>query len=254
MQEFSPYNQDMSLKDRVKQLRKENHYSQVELAKKLDVSQSVISLIESGNASISLDILKKLSHLFDKSCDWLIYGKGEYTKLSTDNAFIPLISIEAKAGYIDNYNESDFVEALDLYKIPGFENGRYRIFEVEGDSMVPTIFSHDKIICECIEDPHGMIEGTLNVVITKKDILVKRVYYSHEDSSKLILKSDNRDYKEMLLKLEDVLEIWEVKAKLTNSFISQSYEQTSRLDKLENEIQQMKDQVKSLISKINGQL
>lgn len=251
MQLVSVKHDEMSLKDRVKKLRKENHLSQVQLASQLGVSQSVISLIESGQASVSIEILKKLSEQFNISCDWLIYGKDKYVRLTTSNAFIPMVNIEAKAGYIENHTSEDFIEALDLYKIPGFTSGNFRLFEVEGDSMIPAITPHDKIICERAEDHRSLAEGTLNVIVTQKDIVVKRTYYS-EQGDKLILKSDNADYKDMTIALDQVLEIWEVKAKLTNTFVSQSFASHSRIEKLEKDMQGIKHQLSSLLSKFNG--
>lgn len=241
-------NKSMKLNERIKMMRKGQHLSQVEMAKILGISQSVISLIESGNASVSVDMLKSLSEYFNVSCDWLIYGKDRYIKLSSNNDFMPMVNIEAEAGYVHNFKDIDYIETLDLYRIPGFKDGEYRIFEVEGESMIPTLFSHDKIICEH-KKGNDIVEGTLNVVVTKNDIVVKRVYYKGDDHKTLVLRSDNKDFKPREVPTQKVLEIWEVKAKLTGNFIVQSFEQNSRLDHLENELKVIKDE---LVKMANG--
>ncbi len=240
------------IKDRIRKIRKENHLSQVEFAQKLNVSQSVISLIESGNASVSIEIIKRLSTEFDLSCDWLIYGKDRYTRLSVQNSFIPLVSIEAEAGYISSYNDPDYAHSLDLYRLPGYENGEYRIFMVEGDSMIPSIHPHDKVVCEKIDNPASVVEGTLNVVISKSNIVVKRIYFWEQDRNMIVLKSDNQHYTEERLPLSEVKQMWAVRAKLTSSFIDQSYAQNERMDMLEKELQVIKDQVVELNSRTSS--
>lgn len=242
----------MTLKDRVKKLRKENHYSQVELAKELGVSQSVISLIESGNASVSIDILKKLSGIFSKSCDWLIFGKDKYVKITLDNEFIPLVREDAKAGYLEKHSEPEYLEALDLYKLPGYGKGDYRIFEVEGDSMLPVLQPNDMIVCERVTDLERVIEGTLNVIVVDKDILVKRLYFSHEDKSKVVLKSDNPAYKEMIFDRDRIMEAWQVKSKLTDTFVTESLNQNGRIDKIEGEMQEIKGQLDTILEKLDS--
>lgn len=252
MQVISVKHDNMTLKDRVKKLRKENHYSQVELAKELHVSQSVVSLIESGNASVSIEILKKLGNLFDKSCDWLIYGKDTYVKVTPDNAFIPFIKVDAKAGYIQNVNKSDFLETLDMYKIPGFGKGDYRIFEVEGDSMIPALQPADRIVCELVTDIDEIIEGTMNVVVLKKDIVVKRFYHSVRGDGKVTLRSDNPAYKDIQLSREQIMEVWKVKTKITDSFVASNGTHYSRVDQMEEEMKVIKDQLAVIIDKFEN--
>lgn len=244
----------MSIKDRIKLVRKENNLSQTEFANKLGITQSVVSLIESGNSSVSVETLSKMSQIFDLSCDWLIYGKSRYARLSHTRDFIPLVNIEVKAGYITNHIDPDYLENLELYKIPGFEKGDYRIFEVEGDSMLPTILPHDKIICSKAENIKEIVEGSLCVIVATRDIVVKRLYYSHKKADSVILKSDNSNFKNLEVPLDEIHEVWLVQAKITSSFASNSYEQTQRLDELEKELKAIKKHLSELLIKFNGGL
>lgn len=242
----------MSIRDRIKLVRKENNLSQTEFANKLGITQSVVSLIESGNSSVSVETLSKMSEIFDVSCDWLIYGKNRYARLSHTRDFIPLVNIEVKAGYISNHIDPDYLENLELYKIPGFEKGDYRIFEVEGDSMLPTILPRDKIICGQARDINDIVEGSLCVIVTSKDIVVKRFYYSHKKADTIILKSDNSNFKNLEIPLSEIHEVWLVQAKITSSFASNSYEQTQRMDELEKELRSIKQHLSQLLVKFNG--
>ncbi len=236
----------MLMNERIKRLRKEQKLSQVKFADLLGITQSVVSLMESGHSNVSVEVLRKLSEQFGVSIDWLVYGKENYVRLSRDNAFIPLINVEAKAGYIENHIDDEFMEKLYLYRIPGFEKGDHRIFEVEGDSMVPTIIPRDWIVCRSM-GLEKLIEGSLCVIVTHNDIVVKRVYKDRDDASVVILKSDNSDYNDMSIRIQDIAQIWAVQAKITNSFVSGSMENIKRMDDLENELREIKHQLSTLL-------
>lgn len=57
---------------RIKQLREENDLSQLELAQKLNISNSTLSQYEAGNRVPSDDIKKKIADLFETTVDFLI--------------------------------------------------------------------------------------------------------------------------------------------------------------------------------------
>ena len=62
----------MEFKVRLKELRIENGYSQIDIAKKLNMSKMAISHWENGNSEPSIEQLKILAKLFDVSVDYLI--------------------------------------------------------------------------------------------------------------------------------------------------------------------------------------
>ena len=51
---------------KISQLREKKHFSQKELAKKLDTTQSVIARIESGQQNLTADSLHKIASVFNK--------------------------------------------------------------------------------------------------------------------------------------------------------------------------------------------
>ncbi len=238
--------ENTSINQRFKTIRKENQLSQVELAKRLGVSQSVVSLIESGHSSVSVEVLKKLSHEFDLSADWLIFGGANFEKISTRNGYIPLVHAEAKAGYLTNHNEENYPDTLALYKIPGFEDGDFRIFLVDGDSMLPSLHPHDKLVCQRFPEGQKIVDGSLYVMVTTKNILVKRLYTSQENPDFYVLRSDNHHYPEDKIDNDEVKEIWEVKTKLTSSFVDDTFAQTSRISGIEEDISDLKEALQEL--------
>lgn len=60
------------MKNRIKELREENHMTQVRLSIELEVSQETISAYESGKHYPSVASLLKLSRIFNTSCDYIL--------------------------------------------------------------------------------------------------------------------------------------------------------------------------------------
>lgn len=250
-------------KSRITVLRELLNLSQKEFAEKVGFTQGALSQLESGKSRLSLDSLQKISKAFRANCNWLVNGKGdifmrEITKdknrvrqsiLTLDvreSALIPLVREEAHAGYIKGYHDNEYLSTLDVYKIPGYESGNYRLFEINGDSMIPTVYPREIVVSENVEHWEQLENGTLCIVITEEGIVAKRTYFYEEDRNLLILKSDNSNYKTYSIVLDDVLEVWQVKAKITNIFAQDHLVDAKKLESLESDIQSLKDQMAKL--------
>ena len=68
----------MKFSERLKELRIEKNLSQMELAKKTDISQSAIAKWELGKTEPSASALLTLSLFFDVSVDYLIGKTDDY--------------------------------------------------------------------------------------------------------------------------------------------------------------------------------
>ncbi len=215
---------------RLKQLRESSGFSQQAIAKKLDVSQSAYSQIESCQTSISLNHLKILANLYNVSYDWLIREKGPK---ELKNNYISLVNMNAKAGYIQHSGNISKIEDVEVFLIPGFKNGSCRIFEVEGDSMEPTLQNYDHIVCEECIDLENLFEGEIYVILSKDDITVKRIYLQDAQFDTFCLKSDNAKYKSYTLRKEEIKQLWQVKAKITKSLLAAAEVYDTRIDELE---------------------
>jgi len=74
---------------RIKELRCLNYISQMELAEKSDISDTYLSLIESGKKRVSLETLIKVANALDTSADTLLTGnlkidRGNYESELSD--------------------------------------------------------------------------------------------------------------------------------------------------------------------------
>ena len=65
----------MEFGNKIQKLRKQNNWTQDELAKKLYVSRTAISKWESGKGYPSIDLLKDIAKLFNKTIDELLSGE-----------------------------------------------------------------------------------------------------------------------------------------------------------------------------------
>ncbi len=60
------------MENRIKQLREEQHMTQVRLSIELGISQETVSAYESGKHYPSVAILIRLSEIFHTSCDYIL--------------------------------------------------------------------------------------------------------------------------------------------------------------------------------------
>ncbi len=245
-------------KSRLTELREILQLSQKDFATSIGVSQGALSQLESGKSKLSLDTIQKISEAFKADCNWLVNGKGgifldntirkhSFVTIDFDKkTTIPLISEEAHAGYIKNHTNSDYIKTLAAYKIPGYENGNFRLFEIEGDSMLPTIHPREIVVTEFTEEWGKLGNGKICVVITEEGIVAKRVYFVDDDLNNIILKSDNSEYKTYNIDIKEVKEIWEVKAKITSIFTDTPDNHSEKIKTLESDIDLLKKQMKKL--------
>ena len=68
---------DKEIGNRVKYLRKAHHFTQEQLAEKLNVTSKHISSIERGVSSLSVEKMIEISRMFDCTLDYLITGKNK---------------------------------------------------------------------------------------------------------------------------------------------------------------------------------
>ena len=139
---------------------------------------------------------------------------------------------------------------LDVYKIPGYEEGNYRLFEISGDSMTPTIYPREIVVSEFIDDWDKIENGSICIVISEEGIIAKRVYFYEEDKGFLILKSDNAEFKTYSLPLSEVIELWKIQAKITSVFVKNHLVDANKMEALESDIKTLKEQVQKLSQKV----
>jgi len=245
------------MEERILSLRKLLDLSQKDFASKISITQAALSQIESGKTTLSISTVYNLLKAFDIRPDWLLFGQGEIfshqrieiAKGTPPNGspgnerhLISFVDKSAEAGYPKNCADDAFINALGVYRIPGYDEGNFRMFNINGDSMTPSLHEGEIVITQAVDKFDNLHDNRLCVVVTQDGIVAKRVY--QDKRRMLLLKSDNPKYKSYKIAYKDVIEIWEIKGKISSEFLranSQSYNETdnsiaSRLEELEKTV------------------
>ncbi|MCB0593489.1 MAG: S24 family peptidase [Lewinellaceae bacterium] len=209
-----------------------------DIAKKLGTYNHVINSILKGQRNITVDQLTSLfetyginaNFVFGVEDDMFLEGYGvegeipsrplsERQRGGREN--IMLVPERAMAGYALEHQDRGFLDNLQKFSIPGLEGGLVA-FEINGDSMLPTITNGDVVVCEPIERGTPLRDNHVYVIVT--DVVVaKRIQQvrTGNDVVRLRLISDNGDvYKPYDVELEEVRQILKVKCRLTSHAIS----------------------------------
>jgi transcriptional regulator len=230
--------------------------------------------------ALSSDVLAKIITKYpDINPEWLLTGKGDMLKdegaievIKTprveiiepikvegrslmpkvvvvddrDNDRIPLVSIKAQAGYLEGYDDSNYIEELPTYSVPDMRNGTYRMFQVSGFSMYPTLQDGSYVIGKFVENWEWLSDNRVCVVVTERDgVIVKRVTNRAREKGFLYCKSDNRDYKHITVRVEDIREIWECQAHISFEFLD-PVTNYQKIAELEVNVSELQDKVKNL--------
>ncbi|MBC7923618.1 MAG: S24 family peptidase [Ferruginibacter sp.] len=147
------------------------------------------------------------------------------------NDTILLVPIKAQAGYRQRYFDLEYIKELSSFTLPNFNTGTYRAFEVEGDSMHPTIRHSDFVICSYVENWEYIRPRHVYVIITPEYVLVKRIAGDLKDKKTWVeLESDNRFYTPAYrLPVNEIREVWQVRGILTTQIPANLYEAQERL-------------------------
>ena len=188
------------------------HYTKgnkAQFAKLLGVSAQTISAWIARN-TFDAELIYAKCRYVDSS--WLLTGEGAMLQ-ETDNKNaptskrtveiahqvphgssegIPLIPLDAVAGFPADSGGGVRLEDCERYVIPEFENkGANFLIRVSGDSMVPLYYSGDLLACRKITDIRFFQWGTVYVLETSQGVLVKRVQESVDHADSILCVSEN---------------------------------------------------------------
>ena len=154
------------------------------------------------------------------SAEWLLTGKGAMLKNSTPKSpevlikkvdsnskeGIPLIPLDAVAGFPATDSSFAYMENCERYIIPEFQDkGADFIIRVSGDSMIPLYYNGDLIACHKIHDIRFFQWGTVYVLETSQGVLVKRVMETIEHDDCILCASENDTvHRPFLLPKDDI--------------------------------------------------
>lgn len=131
---------------------------------------------------------------------------------------LSVVPISAQAGYSKHYLDPSFTKDLETMNVPNmpYRGDRYRVFEVSGDSMEPTLKEGFHVVAEFVDNDYwnSTAQFYIYVVVTEDRIMVKRLFRK-EDGKSFVCISDNEEfYPQFLLPMEEIKELWLVKRKI----------------------------------------
>lgn len=233
---------------RIKQLRKEKKFSQTSIAQNLSITQAAYSRIENATNGIVAEHIIKLSNIFEVTTDYILKGNIKLIEVSFESGFLPLVTSKAHAGFVKNYKERVNFDDKDWFKIPGFNPTKdQRLFEVEGQSMVPTIFPGDVLICQVQPNLNKLLNGSLILVITRTQIFAKRFEKLNKDSIKV--SNDNNDFpeQELEIKISEIQEVLVIRGKISSALIpGHQVISSNKINELEENMELLKKEMFSL--------
>ncbi|HET8810231.1 MAG TPA: LexA family transcriptional regulator [Flavobacteriaceae bacterium] len=238
---------------RIKKLRKEKGISQAVIAEKLGISQAAYSLIENSQNGILIEHIVNLSKLYGVTTDFILTGNELLTETTPENGFVPFINLSAHAGFIKNFHEDHVYEEYDWYRIPGVNPTLdQKLFEVEGDSMSPTLLSGDIVICQPQLKIEHIIDGSVVLVVTMDDIAIKR-YRKDEDSLHVQLESDNPKVETYRVKKSEILQMMTVQGKISGVLVPHhQIVSRGKIQRMDEDIESLKKELFLLEKKMQG--
>ncbi|MDY2833445.1 MAG: S24 family peptidase [Sodaliphilus pleomorphus] len=172
--------------------------------------------LKNGGA-IGTDKLENILNTYPEiNPNWLITGNGsmlksdeqplpELKKINSRHKGLPLIPMEAIAGFPAIDNDGVSFDDCQHYSIPEFEaKGANFLIRVSGDSMMPLYCNGDIIACRKIAEIHFFQWGGVYVLDTSQGVLVKYIEECGKNDDCILCVSENKRYKPFPIPKSDI--------------------------------------------------
>lgn len=160
---------------------------------------------------------------------------------------IEFVPVKAAAGYLAGYADPEFIDELNTFTLPMLAPGKYRAFEIVGDSMLPTP-SGSVIVGEKVEDVDDVKPNNTYVVVSKGEgIVYKRIMKNNRLKNKFTMISDNAQYEPYNINTDEIIEMWKAQMIITKANIQQRWD----VNQLAGLVNNLQEQVSTLKRKMN---
>lgn len=136
------------------------------------------------------------------------------SKQNKSSLVAPFIPVKAQAGYTKAIDQEVYADALEKYGLPPCVDPMgafWRYWEIEGDSMEPEFKSGEVILTSQVPkvDWDSLRDYYAYIIVTKDQVLFKRVYPKSKTPGNWVLISANEKmYEQQLQPIDDVREVW----------------------------------------------
>lgn len=217
------------LGDNLKYLREVKKISQQQAADALGLPRTTMGDYERNHTEPNIDMLCKIARYFNVRLDDLLQHQLDQVKtfetadrdlkilaVTVDNLHkqnIELVDVKAEAGYLQSFQDPQYIRQLPRMFIPRLPHGNLRAFEIHGDSMLP-VESGSIVIGQYVEKLNEIKDNQLYIVIHKLEGIVFKRLKILKEKKEIQLISDNTLYDPYLIPFNQVGEIWQYKAHL----------------------------------------
>lgn len=210
-----------------------------QFAEEISCFPQALNEVLKARREVSIEMLEKAILKFDFNTEFIFRGIGpmfiketmiDNLKILTvicdskDRNKIVHVPIEAHAGYALQQSNASFIEELPSYHLPQSKfkiDSTMRSFDVKGESMNPIFNNADIVICTYVHAfdwERNINENKYYVIISKEGIVLKKISNRVKQESLLLMHSENQDFASYAISIHDIIEIWEVRAKITSNF------------------------------------
>lgn len=167
---------------RVKLIRKRLGITQEQLAQRLGVGKTALSMIETGKTRLSTRNRNILVQELNVNPEWLETGKGEIfnadptfsasfgrrSEMTMPLQSVPLYSIEATAGLVPLFEQREVHNPINYIHIPNLPKCDGAVYVV-GDSMYPLLKSGDIVLYKQLRDMEDIFWGDMYLLSIDMD-------------------------------------------------------------------------------------
>ncbi len=213
--------------ERLKYLLKLSRKTQAGFSRLIGIDPSSTSKIMSGRMPLTQAFINRVVVNLGVSKDWLERGEGvpfprsegakvvnagaDHFRLTNAPKGAPVYDIDATAGCMPlsrMFTSDNIIGYLDLPQV----NPGYPVVRVSGNSMMPRIPDGSYIAIREIRDTSIIMWGAIYLVQLEDYRMVKYVRKHSDDTSKIILHSENPDYDDIEIDRSAVLKLFIVEA------------------------------------------
>jgi phage repressor protein C with HTH and peptisase S24 domain len=241
----------IAVHDRLKEEKKVASSRQFALT--IDTAPQSLNQVLKGKRDVTVKNVMSLVEKFGVNSEFILAGHGPMFKeelidhsKNTKEDKIMYVQGAAHAGYFDQFSETVSKDELEFFSVPGYQPtyGQHRCFDVSGESMTPTLKCGDKIICSLVSSDNAysnLRDNYVYVIVANGDVVVKRVVNNLRSNGTILLKSDNKFFKNTELEGNEIKEIY-----MVNMTISKfSADPASVRNAIHTEIDGLRDTIKT---------
>lgn len=244
----------------IRKIRSVKTLSQQAFAELFDLKRGTLGAYEEERSEPKIETLIKIANYFSIPVDDLLKREltvNELLKFKSELsehfeplnrekfAKIPCITENNSRDYIAYYDKESFIKDMVYVQLPvdsDLEMRAYVITNLEMSSQDQGIFPKDLVLGTLVgkKDYSKLTNGTMVLLVTEKQIILRRIYLVKDQ---LILRAEHRNIDEIVLKLDQVKELWQITSVFQRRVNEVSSGVEEKLLMLEQEFAKLRDRL-----------